>query len=192
MYIFGLRLSAMALAMLATAGLAHAELDVRHLKLVRAAPTGLRQAVATAERDLKGKAYAATSSFNGDVLLYSIKLLVGDKPVAATIDAKSGKITSKTAVAGENAALLKEFSKLKGSLLAAIRAAEGTAKGKSFGAVFKRLGNKALFDIDAAARDDAEKEVFIDAGTGKIRKVTDKSADPAAETAVGATAAPAQ
>ncbi len=153
----------------------------------------MRQAVTTAERDLKGKAYAATSSFTGDVVLYSVKLLVGDKPVVATIDAKTGKLTGKAAVAGENAALLKDFTKIKGTLLAAIRAAETTAKGKSFAAAYKRIGGKDLFDVDTAARDDAEKEVFIDAASGKIRKVTDKSVDPnAAATALGAAGALAQ
>ncbi len=180
MPVFGLRATTLALAMLATSSLAHADLDVKHLKLVRAATTSLRQAVSTAERDLKGKAYAATSSFNGDVVLYSVKLLVGEKPVAATIDAKTGKITGSSVVSGENIALLKEFAKIKGTLLAAIRAAETTAKGKTFDAAFKRVGGKVLFDVDAAARDDVEKEVFIDATSGKIRKVVDKSADPEA------------
>lgn len=180
MYVFGLRSMVMALAMLATSSLAYADLDLKHLKLVRAASTGLRQAVSSAERDLKGKAYAATSSFNGDVVLYSVKLLVGEKPVSVTIDAKTGKITGTAVVSGENGPLLKEFAKIKGSLLAAIRAAEITAKGKTFEAAFKRIGGKFLFDVDAAARDDAEKEVIIDATTGKIRKVTDKSADPSA------------
>jgi uncharacterized membrane protein YkoI len=187
MSVTGLRMAVMLIATLATLGSAQAELDVKHLKLVRAAATGLRQAVSTAEHDLKGKAYAATASFSGDTVVYSVKLLVGDRPLAVTIDAKSGKITGKTTVAGENAALLKDFAKIKGTLLAAIRAAETTAKGKSFDAAFRRMGNKDLFDVDAAARDDAEKEVFIDAATGKIRKVTDKSADPTAPaTAIGA------
>ncbi len=190
---FGLRATLAALALLAMPGFALAELDVKHLKLVRAAATGLRQAVATAERDLKGKAYAATSSFNGDVVLYTVKLVVADKPVAATIDAKTGKITGSAAITGENAATLKEFAKIKGTLLAAIRAAETTAKGKTFEAAFKRMGNKVLFDIEAAARDDAEKEVFIDAVSGKIRKVIDKSADPSPAAATqGAAAEPAQ
>lgn len=191
MFIYVLRITAMLLATLAMPSLAFADLDVKHLKLVRGAATGLRQAVSTAERDLKGRAYSATTSFNGDVVLYTVKLLVNSKPVVATVDAKSGKITGKTAVAGENAGLLKEFAKLKGTLLAAIRAAETTAKGKSFEAGYKRIGSKDLFDINAAARDDAEKEVFIDAATGKIRKVTDRSADVSAS-AVGATDAPAQ
>jgi uncharacterized membrane protein YkoI len=190
---FGFRIYIIMLSYFLGAGLAHAELDAKQLKLVRAAPTGMRQAVATAERDLKGKAYSATSSFSGDVVLYSVKLLVADKPVVATIDAKTGKITGKTAVTGEAAALLRDFAKLKGTLLAAIRAAETTAKGKSFSASFKRIANKEMFDIDAAARDDAEKEVIIDAASGKIRKVTDKTADPAAPaTAIGATSEPAQ
>jgi len=192
MDIFGVRVITAAFASLAMVTLAHAEMDVKHLKLVRAAPTSLRQAVSTAEHELKGKAYAAAASFNGDVVLYTVKLLVADKPMAASLDAKTGKITGSAAVTGENAALLKDFAKLKGSLLAAIRAAESTAKGKSFEANFKRIGNKILFDIDAAARDDAEKEVFIDATTGKIRKVTDKTADTAAGGgAQGAVAEPA-
>ncbi len=191
MGVFRLRIALAAVAMLAVPGLGHAEIDVKQLKMVRAASTSLKQAVSTAEHDLKGKAYAATASFNGDVVLYTIKLLVADKPVAVTIDAKTGKVTSSVVVSGENMALLKDFAKLKGTLLAAIRAAEVTAKGKSFNAAFKHIGNKALFDIDAAARDDAEKEVFIDAISGKIRKVIDKSADAASE-ALGAAVQDAQ
>jgi uncharacterized membrane protein YkoI len=187
MSVRGLRVVVATLATLFMADLAHAELDLKQLKLVRVAPTGLRQAVSVAEHQLKGKAYAATSSFNGDAVLYTIKLLVGEKAVATTIDAKTGKVTGSNAVSGENAGLLKEFAKVKGTLIAAMRTAETTSKGKSFAAAFKRLGSKFIFDVEAAARDDAEKQVFIDPSTGKIRKVVDKSTLPAAATAQGAT-----
>ncbi len=166
---------------LLTAPAAQADWDAKKLKLVRGASTTLRQATTAAERDLKGKAYAAQASVNSDVVVYTVKVLVGEKSMAASYDGKTGKLTGTTPVSGENVALLKDFAKIKGSLLAAMRAAETTAKGKTFAAAFRRTGNKLLFEVDAAGRDDIEKDVVIDALTGKIRKVTEKSADATTE-----------
>ena len=169
--------------------MAHAEWDARHLKLVRAASTSLRQAVLTAERDLKGKAYAAVASSTTDVITYSVKVLVADKPLFAFIDGKTGKVMQSGAVSGENLVLLREFAKLKGTLLSAIKAAEATAKGKAFDGSFKRLGGKSIIEVDVAGRDDVEKDVVIDATSGKIRKVTEKVADTSAAIPAGEPAA---
>jgi uncharacterized membrane protein YkoI len=159
------------------ASTARADFDAKQLKLVRSASTTLRQAVATAERELKGRAYAASVSFAQDVVVYSVRLLVQDRPLVVTLESKTGKVTGSAPAAGENTALLKDFAKVKGTLLAAIKAAETTAKGKAFEAGFRRVGNKILFEVDAAARDDVEKDVVIDALTDKIRKVTEKTGD---------------
>ena len=163
-----------------TSGVARADLDAKHLKLVRGVSTSLRQAVLLAERDLKGKAFSAIAGFTDEAVIYTIKLDAGDKALTASVDAKSGKLSQSPVVVGDSAGLLKEFSKIKGTLLAAIKAAEATAKGKAFLAVFKRLGNKDVFEVDIAGRDDVEKDVVIDAATGKIRKVAERSADASA------------
>jgi len=159
---------------------ATADWDAKQLKLVRSASTSLRAAVLTAERELKGKAYFAQTNIATDTVTYTVRVDAGDKPVVAEIDGKSGKITGSAAATGENTALLKEFGKLKGGLLAAMKAAESTAKGKSFQASFKRLGAKDVFEVDVAGRDDIEKDVVVDALTGKIRKVAEKSPEAGA------------
>ena len=97
--------------------------------------------------------------------------------MAAQVDAKTGKITESGNANGESTAKLKEFAKVKGSLLAAMKAAELTAKGKSFQALYKRTGNKDLFEVDIASRDDVEKDVVVDAASGKIRKVDEKTGE---------------
>lgn len=158
---------------------AHADWDAKHLKMIRGAATTLRQAIATVERELKGKAFAAETAASDEAIVYTVKVLTGDKAMSATVDAKTGKMTASAVATGESAAQLKEFTKIKGTLLAAIRAAETTAKGKAFEAGFKHGGGKSLFEVDAAGRDDVEKDVVIDAISGKIRKVTEKSAEAA-------------
>jgi uncharacterized membrane protein YkoI len=156
---------------------AAADVDAKQLKLVRASSTGLRQAVLTAERDLKGRAYAAKANIGDVIVTFTVKVLTGDKPMSVLIDGKTGKITETSSVAGENAGLLHDFSKLKGSLLAAMKAAETTAKGKTFDAKYGRIANQSVFQVNIAGRDDVEKDVIIDAVSGKIRKVTERSAE---------------
>jgi len=171
-----------ALLVLLPAGFARADWDAKHLKQVRSAQTSLRAAVLAAERELKGKAYFALANTPSDAVTYTIRLDVGDKAMIAQVDAKTGKISESGPFGGEPAAFLKEFSKLKGSLLAAMKAAESTAKGKSFQAQFKRVGNKDVFEVDIAGRDDVEKDVVVDAATGKIRKVAEKSLETGSTT----------
>ena len=170
------------------AGPALADWDAKHLKLVRAASTSLRQAVLTVERDLKGKAFSAIANAGEDSVSYTVKIDSGEKAITAQVDGKTGKVTESSTVAGDSAALLKEFAKIKGTLLAAMKAAEATAKGRTFSAVFKRLGGKDVFEIDIAGRDDVEKDVVIDAATGKIRKVAEKSAETGSAASGGAPA----
>jgi uncharacterized membrane protein YkoI len=185
-----LRLTLMAGAVLAMSGsVALADWDIKQLKQVRAAPTSLRAAIATAERDLKGRAYYASCTVGADSVTYTVKVDAGDKAMTAEIDGKTGKINSSGPAPGESPVLLKEFAKLKSGLLAAMKAAESTAKGKSFEALFKRIGNKDVFEVDVAGRDDVEKDVLVDAITGKIRKVAERTPEPAAATSPGTTPA---
>ena len=163
---------------------ARADWDAKHLKQVRAAQTSLRAAVLTAEHELKGKAYFALANTLGELVTNSIRLAVSDKAMLVQVDGKTGKITESGPFNGEPVAFLKEFSRLKGSLLAAMKAAESTAKGKSFLAQFKRLGSKDVFEVDIAGRDDVEKDVVVDAVTGKIRKVAEKSVETGSTTPV--------
>jgi uncharacterized membrane protein YkoI len=174
-----------ALLALQTAGGARADWDAKHLKQVRSASTSLRAAVLTAERELKGKAYFALANTPGDQVTFTVRLNVNDKAMQAQVDGKSGKITESGSVNGETAVFLKEFAKLKGTLLAAMKAAESTAKGKSFQAQFKRLGNKDVFEVGIAGRDDVEKDVVVDAASGKIRKVAEKSLETGSATPAG-------
>jgi len=157
-----------------------ADMDIKQLRSIRSASTSLRQAVLTVERDLKGKAYSAIATITDGAVIYTVKIDTGDKTMTAEVDSKSGKVMQSGAAPTDSTAHLKEFGKVKGTLLAAMKAAESTAKGKSFAGVFKRLGNKDVFEIDVAARDDSEKDVVVDAASGKIRKVAEKSADIAA------------
>jgi len=156
---------------------ANAAWDAKQLKQVRAATISLRAAILTAERDLKGKSFFAAANVGSDGLTYTIRVFNGEKPMMAQVDAKTGRIGESSPLTGENLATLKEFAKLKSGLLPAIKAAEATAKGKSFEAAFKRIGNKLVFEIDVAGRDDIEKDVLVDALTGKIRKVSERSTD---------------
>ena len=133
----------------------------------------------TAEHEMKGKAYLAIANIGTDGVTYTVRVDTGEKAWVAQIDGKTGKITDASTATGENSALLKEFGKLKGGLLAAMKAAESTAKGKSFQAMFKRIGTKDVFEVDIAGRDDVEKDVVVDAATGKIRKVAEKTIEPA-------------
>jgi uncharacterized membrane protein YkoI len=154
---------------------ANADWDTKHLKLVRMAPITLKQAVATAEHDLKGRAYSALAVVTDTDVNYTIRLLINDKPVTADVEGRTGKVTASTPAAGESPAMLKEFAKVKTSLLTAIKAAEATAKGKAFQAAFKHDPQKSIFEVDVASRGDSEKDVVLDAATGKIRKVSDKA-----------------
>lgn len=156
---------------------AFADWDAKQLKEVRAASVSLRAAIATAERDLKGKAYFAIALVSPEAVTYTVKVDAGDKSIEAEIDSKTGKIIASSAVTGDSAVGAKEFGRLKGGLLAAIKAAESTAKGKSFTAAYKHVGNKDFFEINIAGRDDVEKDVIVDAATGKIRKVEEKSSE---------------
>ena len=130
------RAATVALLIVAPTSGALADWDAKQLKEVRGASTSLRAAVAAAERDLKGKAYYAAAQVSPDSVIYTVKVDAGDKSIEAEIDGKTGKITSSSAVTGDSAVGAKEFGKLKGGLLAAMKAAEATAKGKSF---FRRL-----------------------------------------------------
>ena len=159
--------------------LANADWDAKQLKLVRGATTTLRQAVVTVERDLKGKAFSAIANVGDAFVTFTVKVDAGDKAMTAVVDAKTGKITESSTLVADGSVRLKDFGKLKGTLLAAMRAAESTAKGKSFQAMYKRLANKDLFEVDVAGRDDVEKDVVVDAASGKIRKVSERSTDAA-------------
>ena len=173
----------------AAPGSAGAAWDAKQLKALRGAATSLRAAVLTVERDLKGKAFSAVAIVGEAAVTYVVKIDTGDKALMAQVDAKTGKITESGTAAGESLAKIKEFAKLKGSLLAAMKAAESTGNGKSFQAVYKRAGNKDLFEIDIASRDDVEKDVVVDAASGKIRKVEEKTPDPSAQGVAGTAAA---
>jgi len=187
-----LRLAALAISLAGlSAPAAWGDWDSKHLKLVRASPSSLRAAVQAAEREFKGKAYYALAIAGDDLVTYTVKVDIGEKAMLAQVDGKTGKITDSSAIPGENVMFLKEFAKQKGSLLMAMKAAEATAKGKSFQAAFKRLGTKDVFEVDIAGRDDVEKDVVIDAASGKIRKVAEKTVDAAGQSGAG-NAVPAQ
>ena len=173
---------------------AHADWDAKHLKLVRGSPTSLRQAVQTAERELKGRAYSAVAIAGEDAVSFTVKVFVAEKALAAQVDGKTGKLVGSPSALSESPALLKDFLKIKGTLLAAAKAAEATAKGKAFQALFKRSNTKLLFEVDVAGRDDIEKDVVIDATSGKIRKVAERAADTGGSASVAQPAgvAPAQ
>lgn len=178
---------------LAVPAAALADADAKLLKLVRSSSTSLRQAIQTAERDLKGRAYAAFATANTDTVTFTVKVIVGEKAMSGQVDGKTGKSQGFPSVLGESPAFLKDFAKVKGTLIAAVKAAEATAKGKAFDAAFKRPNGKLLFEVDVAGRDDVEKDVVIDALSGKIRKVAEKTVDAGAtaDGAQPASAAPA-
>mgnify|MGYP000933126404 CR=1 FL=1 len=167
-------------AALVASGSVQADWDAKHLRLVRSAPTTLRQAVTSAERQLKGHAFSAAAITGEENIIYKVKVMADSAVSYANIDARTGAIGDSAALAGEDAALLKEFAKQKTYLPAAIKAAEATAKGKAFGAYFRRNGGKTFFEIDVANREDVQKVVVIDAASGKIRKVSEKSDKEAA------------
>ena len=171
-----------ALILLASSGAAGAEANPAFLKLVRGSSTSLKQAISTAEKDLKGTAYAAGAKADGDHLVFTVKLIVNNKAVSARIDGRTGRLSNPGPIANESQALLKDFAKAKKTLISAVRTAEASAKSKAFQARFKRQGNNALYEIDTAARDDVEKEIVIDAFSGKVRKVTEISSTSQADT----------
>lgn len=130
----------------------------------------------------QGTAYAAGAKADGDHLVFTVKLIVNNKAVSARIDGRTGRLSNPGPIANESQALLKDFAKAKKTLISAVRTAEASAKSKAFQARFKRQGNNALYEIDTAARDDVEKEIVIDAFSGKVRKVTEISSTSQADT----------
>jgi uncharacterized membrane protein YkoI len=136
------------------------------------AKLSLTQAIEAAERQGEGKAIEAEfEARDNQASRYEVKVLGRDKLTEYTLDADTGKVLETS-----NEPIEKLFTRLepddvrgaRTTLAQAIGIAEQHTNGKVIDAEVDREGDSVRYDLTVARSDGGERELEIDAATGKI------------------------
>jgi len=181
MFAFKAGASAFALAVaLATAGAAHAnetDENSRNIAAALAAKTTLAQAVTAAERQGGGHGFKIALRDHDGSYAYKVKLIASDGKVSeVSVDPATGKVLRSetegffSRLFGESDGEAAKVNSAPTTLSAAIGIAEKQATGKAIEARYKAEDNTQQYRV-AVAKDQAVRDVTIDAVTGKVLKI---------------------
>jgi uncharacterized membrane protein YkoI len=153
--------------------------EAREIEAVRRAPVSLPQAIATAEKQSKGRAVSAAAEETGSGVLYEITTFAGGKIVEFQIDPQSGNVvkTEDEQVQGEDADEYAGAGQLTTTLTAAIASAEQATGGKAIEAGLDDENGKALYEVELAAADGTIHKAHVDAADGIVKTATGEDHD---------------
>lgn len=180
MFAFKAAAPVLALAVaLATAGAAYAnetDENSREIAAALAAKTTLAEAVTAAERQGGGRGFKIDLKDHDGTYAYKVKVIASDGKVSeVSVDPATGKILRSetegffSRLFGESPKAAK-LNSAPTTLSAAIGIAEQQAAGKAIEARYDAENNAQQFRV-AVAKDQAVRDVTIDAATGKVLKI---------------------
>jgi uncharacterized membrane protein YkoI len=150
----------------------NADTETKEIEAVRTAPVSLPQAIATAEKQSKGRAVSAAAEEADSGVLYEVTTFAGGKIVEFQIDPQSGNVvkTEDEQVQGEDADEYAGAGELTTTLTVAIASAEQATGGKAIEAGLDDENGEALYEVELAAADGTIHKAHVDAASGKIVK----------------------